>query len=246
MRIGLLFDRSKIAIHIYMKNDFAIISHMPKPELVLSNTTTFFTGRMESLFKKAKKYGFKYLEIIPYRWTTPEEILALEKKYQIQVDLGAAANSPGLAIAKALAERKPYLLLHADLMDQMGNQVRTLSEQFHVLAENVPYQKNAPRYYWDPAAIPSQFQTGLVFDPGHYKKSALIVPGLDILEAYRKTAPEVVHISYKDRQHTLPNKGEREELRQMLSIHYPRYLVLETNPWVSVKKGKILLEELIR
>ena len=242
---------------------------MPKPELVLSNTTTFFTGRMESLFKKAKKYGFKYLEIIPYRWTTPEEILALEKKYQIQVAgihmplwwnkpplgiinsifqfyLGAAANSPGLAIAKALAERKPYLLLHADLMDQMGNQVRTLSEQFHVLAENVPYQKNAPRYYWNPAAIPSQFQTGLVFDPGHYKKSALIVPDLDILEAYRKTAPEVVHISYKDRQHTLPNKGEREELRQMLSIHYPRYLVLETNPWVSVKKGKILLEELIR
>ena len=58
---------------------------MPKPELVLSNTTTFFTGRMESLFKKAKKYGFKYLEIVPYRWTTPEEILALEKKYQIQV-----------------------------------------------------------------------------------------------------------------------------------------------------------------
>ena len=242
---------------------------MPKPELVLSNTTTFFTGRMESLFKKAKKYGFKYLEIIPYRWTTPEEILALEKKYQIQVAgihmplwwnkpplgiinsifqfyLGAAANSPGLAIAKALAERKPYLLLHADLMDQMGNQVRTLSEQFHVLAENVPYQKNAPRYYWDPAAIPSQFQTGLVFDPGHYKKSALIVPGLDILEAYRKTAPEVVHISYKDPRHTLPNKEEREELRQMLSIHYPRYLVLETNPVVSVKKGKVLLEELIR
>ena len=56
-----------------------------RPELVLSNTTTFFSGRLENVFKKAKKHGFKYLEILPYRWTNPAEVLNLEKKYQIQV-----------------------------------------------------------------------------------------------------------------------------------------------------------------
>ena len=32
---------------------------MVKPELVLSNTTSFFTGAISTVFRNAKKYGFK-------------------------------------------------------------------------------------------------------------------------------------------------------------------------------------------
>ncbi len=62
-----------------------LLPGMSKPELVLSNTTTFFSGNIESVFRKAKKHGFKFLEILPYRWTTPEQILRLTKKYDIQI-----------------------------------------------------------------------------------------------------------------------------------------------------------------
>ena len=54
---------------------------MSKTELVLSNTTTFFGGNIEAIFKKAVKHGFKYIELVPYRWVTPEQVIGLEKEY---------------------------------------------------------------------------------------------------------------------------------------------------------------------
>ncbi len=244
---------------------------MLKPELVLSNTTTFFSGNLEKVFRKAKKYGFKYLEIIPYRWTTPYEISSLEKKYNIQVAgihmplywqgnpkpsvfdfifglyLGGAAKSPGRAITESLSSRKPYLLLHVNVADEMGDQFETTAKQFHVLLENIPYQKKCPQYYWDPDALQSKFkdQAGLVFDPGHYHQIPANVAHLDILDLYRKISPEVIHISYHSKFHLLPNQKEQVELKQILQIRRPQYIVIETNPWVSVKKGKKMLEEIL-
>ena len=55
------------------------------PDLVLSNTTSFFSGNIEQVFKNAKKYGFKYVEIVPYRWITAQQILSLQKKYGVTV-----------------------------------------------------------------------------------------------------------------------------------------------------------------
>ncbi|MDP3993734.1 MAG: hypothetical protein U1C57_01470 [Candidatus Doudnabacteria bacterium] len=237
-------------------------------KLVLSNTTTFFSGRIESVFKKAKKNGFKYVEIIPYRWTTAQEVSNLEKKYGVQVAgihmpqywlrnpkssifnlvfgfyLGGAANSPGFAITKSLSNRRPYLLFHANVADEMGDKSREISHQFHTLVENIPYRTNYPENYWNPVVSK---ESGFVFDPGHYKETPTDIPHPDMLEVYEKTLPEVVHISYNTWfQHVLPDKKEQDELRRCFSIHRPRYLVLETNPLVSVKKGKAMLEKLIR
>lgn len=257
---------------------------MSKPELVLSNTTSFFIGGIKATFEKALELGFKYLEIIPYRWTTSEEILALEKIYGLKIVgihlplwwdlsfrqatkrkpgslekllavvwnwyLGDAESNPGFAIAKTLSKegRNPYLLLHTNVAEEMGEKFRKFADQFHLVLENIPYESNYPQFYWNPISIQSKWgeRAGLVFDPGHFEQSLEAFPHINILETYKQLKPEVIHISYNGYGiHNLPNKKEREELKQMLKIYTPRYLVLETNPWVSVKKGKKLLENLI-
>lgn len=234
-------------------------------ELILSNTTSFFSGNIESLFQNAKKYGFKSVEIIPYRWNTPEQILGLQAKYAVRVAgihlpntswndglvaefkrasslwdkfwglvfrayLGNASLSPGLQIAAAL--NTPYLLLHSNIVAQMGKKIEELKQKFHVVIENIPGDKTI-------------FPDG-VFDHGHFNESRLLFPALDISQLYQQAKPEVIHISYNSRfVHLLPNPQEQEELKSLLRIHAPKYIVLETNPAVSIKKGKLLLEKIL-
>lgn len=254
---------------------------MPKPELVLSNATTFFSGRLENVFKKAKKHGFKYLEILPYRWTTPEEILALEKKYQIQVvgihlpqwwsgslrqiikkqskiyeqllslagDLfvGSVVKNPSLKIAEILKKqnRDFYLLFHANLVWQARSEFLKLTKQFAAAIENIPYHKKYPLVYWDPLKIKEAYPAiQIAFDIGHFET----VPNFasKLLETYAQIKPAIIHISYGNfPPHILPNQKQQAELKEMLQIHQPKYIVLETNPLVSVKRGKKFLEKII-
>ena len=266
---------------------------MSKPELVLSNTTTFFSGKVEAVFRKAKKYGFKFLEILPYRWTTPEQILTLTKKYDIRIAgihmpewwnmpllqvakhrdnilqkilmfvwniyLGAGAKNSGLSIAEALSKKQqnssPYLLFHSNLVLEMGKGFDVIANHFHAVIENLPYQKNLTPFHWDPIVIQKDMQSrgiqaGIVFDHGHLLQTIekQLKLKADILQTYRQTRPEIVHISYDSSGilHSLPNEVEQRELIQMLKIHTPRYIVIETNPLVNVGKAKKLLEKIIQ
>lgn len=259
---------------------------MSKPELVLSNTTSFFIGGIKATFRTAKKLGFKYVEVIPYPWTKPEEILKLEKKYGVQVAgihmpvwwgksmwqelakrpglweksfvpiwqffLGNARKSPGLKLAEMLGEHRPYLIFHTNALDDMGKEIQELVQKFHILAENLDYHQSYPRWYWDLLELKRKFQEeygvspGFVFDHGHFRQTVKKVPDLNLLEIYRQIAPEVVHVSYNNRSiHSLPNQKEQMELGQMLKIHSPKYLTLETNPFISVKKGLKILEQIL-
>jgi len=258
---------------------------MQSPQLLLSSTTSFFFGGIKAAFQNARKYGFDGLEIIPYRWTRPEEILELEKQYQVKVmgihlpqwwqkslgeafraeptlfekllvplwqyALGVAKNSVGLAIARSLEERRPYLLVHSNVTEEAGGEFLPLAKTFNVVIENIPYYPKSSPTLWDPAQIKQKNQeaglhSGVVFDPGHLRSAIKQVPGTNPIELYRQARPEIIHISYNSGGiHILPNAKEQTQLRQMLQIHKPRYIVLETNPWVSIRKGKRLLEELL-
>lgn len=257
-----------------------------KPELVLSNTTSFFIGGITALFKNAKKYGFKYVEIIPYRWTTPKKILALQKKYDVRVAgihlptwwkksagqlfreqrtlfakfasvilhfyLGEASQSPGWQIARELRAQNPYLVFHTQLVADMGPEFSPSLNDLHPVIENIPYQENSQEFFWNPQATQEEMTrrgvtSELVFDPGHFGQTREDLPDLDMLEIYERSSPEIIHISYNSSfLHSLPNKKEQGELTEMLKIHLPRYITIETNPWVSIKKAKLLLEEIIR
>lgn len=258
---------------------------MSKPELVLSNTTSFFLGRVETAFKNAKKYGFKYLEIIPYRWINPLKILDFEKTYGVEVAgihmpvwwkkslgeqitdqntlleklftllwafyLGPAATSPGMFLASILQAKKPYLLFHSNVIDEMDMELVNIVERFHVLIENIPYHPAIPQFYWDPVTIKTSvakhgLAAGLVFDLGHFNQSREKLPDLNLFDIYQKIIPEVIHISYNNQFiHTLPNKKLQEELKQLLKIHAPKYIVIETNPLVSIKKAKRMIDEIL-
>jgi len=271
-----------------MENDFrhAIIYDMPKPELVLSNTTSFFIGGIEKTFQRAEKLGFKHLELVTYRWTDPSEILRWKEKYGINVAgihlsqwwgktlwqefpnmhnmlekifvfvwafyLGDAAKNPGLELAEKLPPSNPYLLVHTNVIADMGWETfEQLTKQFHAVIENLPYHEGYPQYFWNPVEMKRELEkrnlkAGIVFDHAHFQPTQKQFPNLDLLETYRQITPEVLHISYSNFGiHTLPNKKEQEELKTLLKIHAPRYIVLETNPLVSIKKGKKLLEEII-
>lgn len=81
-------------------------------------------------------------------------------------------------------------------------------------------------------------------DPAHYGPLRPELPDI-----YRQVLPNIVHIGYEHGfffQHDLPNEKEFTALRHLLQIHSPRYLVLETYPWISVKKGKQVMEKLVR
>ncbi|MBI4050848.1 MAG: hypothetical protein HY396_02645 [Candidatus Doudnabacteria bacterium] len=251
-----------------------------RPELVLSNTTTFFSGNIEAVFRKAKKYGFKYLEVVPYRWTKPVKIYELSRKYGIEIAgihmppaskksgilekllafvwefyLGSGSANPGLKLAEVFVKTRqnpvPYLLFHADVVYEMGGNFDKLAKKLNTVVENIPYQTNRPQFFWNPIAIRQEMRkrrlkVGLVFDPGHFHQTQEKIPRLNLLETYQKTKPEIIHISYHDKGiHTLPNQKEQKELRQMLKLHKPQYIVIETNPLVSVKKGKEILEKII-
>ena len=239
---------------------------MFKPELVLSNTTSFFIGGLKAAFVNAKRYGFKYLEIIPYRGSTSGEILNWQKIYGIRVVgvhlpntswqatwleeiknttslwtkfwypvfhayLNNASQNPGLDIISAL-ETRPYLVIHSDIADQMGDKFQKISKNFHVVVENIP---------GDIKLFP-----GGVFDHGHFNETRQELAELNLSELYRKSRPEIIHISYNSLfNHLLPNRQEQEELKQLLKIHTPKYIVIETNPLVSIKKGKHMLEKII-
>lgn len=235
-------------------------------DLVLSNTTSFFSGNLEALFRNAKKYGFRYVEIIPYRWTRPEQILKWQEKYGVtvagvhlptaswdrsawqefrqarglwgkfwtlvlRVYLGNAQASPGLKIASALGS--PYVLIHQDVAQQMLEKFTEVTRDFHVVIENIPSQ---------PVLAPRG-----VFDHGHFNESRRADPSLDIYESYRQAQPEVIHISYNSRfVHLLPGPQEQEELKRLLKLHQPRYVTIETNPLVSIRKGKNLLSTILK
>lgn len=264
---------------------------MSKPELVLSNTTTFFGGRIEAVFQKAKQYGFKYVELVPYRWVDPQQAYELSQKYGIEIAgihlpewwakksllailrdrssllekifdllwwfyLGAASNNPGLNLTDILLVQKqnpvPYLLFHADVVHELGKAFDKLTRRFPIVIENVLYYKKVPEFFWDPLKIRQYLddrglRAGLTFDPGHYQYARAQLPSLNLLHTYRKISPEVIHISFDHfpSVHGLPNQQEQKELVQMLQIHAPNYLVLETNPFLSIKKGKKLLEKII-
>ncbi len=260
-----------------------------RPELVLSNTATFFSGNIEAVFRKAKKYGFKYLEIVPYRWTKPGKIYELSHKYGVEVAgihmplwwkdslkqafpqrlgilekiftfiwelyLGPGIKNPGLKVAEVFVKNRqnpiPYVLFHTDVVDEMGEYFDKLARETNTVIENIPYENGRPRFFWNPLAILEEIQkrrinSGLAFDPGHMHLTLEHKPELNLLEIYKKTRPEIIHISYHNYGiHTLPNQKEQEELGQMLKFHQPKYIVIETNPLVSVKKGKKLLEKII-
>lgn len=228
------------------------------PELVLSNTTTFFSGKIERVFKLARKLGFKYLEIIPYRWTDLAQILTLEKKYGVQVAgihmpqwwqkpkldlftplwalyLGGAVKNPALNIARGLSRigREFYLLFHTNLAREAGSDFQRIAEQYHVVLENMPGET---------AHNPIS-----VFDTNHFRYTMKKRPGLNMIDAYQTIKPEIIHISYDHLPmlHALPDEAEQDELKKMLARHKPKYIVLETNPWVSAKKGKLILEKII-
>ena len=235
-------------------------------ELVLSNATTFFSGSLEKLFKTAKKYGFRYVEIVPYRWTAPAEVRRLVIKYQVQVAgvllpvvwqsvfkaiestpvieekiaypivqfyLGNAVDSPAVAIAQEFSEQRPYFVIHSNIAAEMGlEKFQNLQSQFHVVIENIPN---------DPQLIKNG-----VFDHNHFIRSRLEFPSLDIFETYRQAQPEVIHISYDNFLPAgLPNQKQQEELKQLLKIHQPRYITIETNPLVSIRKAKRLLDQIL-
>ncbi len=260
---------------------------MSKPELVLSNTTSFFLGGMPALFRNAKKYGFKYVEIIPYRWTTPKQILDLAKKYDIQIAgihmptwwnqsmgqelrrregilekffalifnfyLSGAEKNPWRQIMRALAPQNPYLLIHTNVVYEMEGEFDETAKTFHVAIENIPFSSHRQlEFYWNPVKINQEMNarglttSNLVFDVGHFDQTRKKLPSLDLLEIYRQISPEVIHISYNSRGiHLLPNKKEQEELKTLLQIHAPKYIVIETNPLVSIQKAKKLLEGII-
>ena len=262
---------------------------MLKPELVLSNTTTFFSGNIERVFKKAKKHGFKYLEIIPYRWTNPANILSLERKYNIKVVgihmpeqwkqslwreikqrkllleklipilfwfyLQKAPKNPGFELARILQEngRSPYLLFHSDLLPEIGKSIKLIAQKFNLAIENAPHQNNLPSEAFDPVIIRETLKrlnkNIFVFDPAHYKETVKSIPSLSLVQAYKRTKPDVLHIGYNDNlpfMHALPNNKSQKELVEMLRLHSPKYIVIETNPLVSVKKAKALIERLIK
>lgn len=232
---------------------------MVKPELVLSNTATFFSGNIEAIFKKARAAGFKLLELLPYRWNTPEQIYNLSREYELGIAgihlppswdkektsmfnklwdfyLGGAKTSPGLQLAQILNEDKqnPYVLLHADLADKIPPaEMAALQRDFRLGIENVPEN-----------ALESPI---MIFDPSHYLRSPHRHPETDIAEIYRQLQPETVHISfdYPPQLHTLPRVEEQKALARMLKAHRPRYIVIETNPAVNVRKAKRLLSDII-
>ncbi len=257
------------------------------PELVLSTSTSFFFGGIQAAFRNAQKYGFKYLEIVPYRWTRPETILALEKTFGIAVagihlpgwwqktlwqafrdspdilekalvplwyfSLGNASQNPGLALAEALEARRPYLLLHSNVVEEMRGAFPSFAKTYRVVVENIPVFRRSPsrRFYWDPLEIHRTIRdqgltAGLVFDIGHLRQTRKLLPEINLLEMYQETRPEIIHISYNSNGiHTLPDKPEQIELIALLKIHQPKYIVLETNPLVNIKRGKELLEKII-
>lgn len=260
---------------------------MQKPQLLLSNTTNFFSGKIETTFRNAKKFGFSGLELIPYRWTTPGQVLALEQKYQIQVHgihlpiwwdepllqvlrerigiadkffsliwqiyLGSASESPGLGLVESLAKqgRYPYLLIHSNVAARMGNVLSDFAKHYHVVVENIPYHARHDRFLWDPVLIKNTLRqlspkTDIVFDGGHFDQTRQAKPELDLLQVYKQAAPEVIHISYNSRFiHLLPNAQEQKDLEAMLRIHQPKYITVETNPLVSVRKAKRMIEEIV-
>lgn len=245
-------------------------------EIALSNATTFFTGRLEAVFRKAKKHGLKYLEILPYRWTVPEQVLALQKKYGIEVAglhlpqwwqktygqlcrerrgllekiinlvlqfyLGNAAQSPAWKILAALRPRRPYVLFHGDLVSQIEpTKFAALQKEHHAVIENVMPSPTAPRRHWDPREIKKI--APVVLDPAHF---GALRP--DLPEISSQVRPEIIHIGYEHGfpfYHDLPNAAEQAVLRQILRLSPPRFLVLETYPWVSAKKGIKLLRKII-
>jgi len=264
---------------------------MPKPKLVLSNTTTFFSGNIEQVFKKAKKHGFKYLEILPYRWTRPEEVLRLEQKYKIRVAgihmpeqwdkslkkyikqrpgtlakllpllfriyLGPAAINPGFRLSNLLHRhgQNPYLLFHSDLILEMGDKIfKKIANQYNLFIENAPYQKGVPENTINPLSIQKKLkevgkERNIILDPAHLKGSTKKIYKLNLLQIYKQIKPRIIHIGYNDYgwfMHSLPNKKNQKELVQMLHIHMPEYIVLETNPLVSVKKGKEMIESILK
>lgn len=237
-------------------------------DLVLSNATSFFSGNLEKLFKNAHKYGFKYVEIAPYRWSKPRQIIDLQKQYGVIVAgihlpmtswqntfreelkkkkglwikfttmllrfyMGNSTENPGIKIAEDLADTKPYFLIHSDIAEQIGGNLAELEKKFHVVIENIPENPNLIK--------------GGVFDHNHFIQSRKLFPSLDIFEAYKQAGPEVIHISYDKGllPAFLPNDKEQTELKQLLKIYQPKYITIETNPLVSIKKGKLLLEKIL-
>ena len=257
---------------------------MNHPELVLSNTTSFFSGNIENLFKNARKYGFHYIEIVPSRGIKPEQILSLQNRYGVKVAgihlptvwsetlmktikekpglfeqffavvfnfyLGKAKYSPGMDIARTLADQRPYLLIHSNVVKELSAEFEPIAKEFHTVAENIPRVYGHDPLLWDPVTIQNQLVPrglkGLVFDVGHYNQTMQDLPELNLFEMYQQIAPEVIHISYNSLLiHLLPNKKEQEDLKKLLQIHQPKYITIETNPLISIKKGKLLLEKII-
>lgn len=249
---------------------------MNHSQLVLSNTATFFGGNIEALFRKARKYGFQYLEVIPYRWNTPQQILNLERKYDLKVVgihlppnswddslskilstkhglwekfftsvwhfyLGKARISPALKIASAL-QNLSYVVVHANVMRDMGQEFESLGKRLPLLVENLPYESSYPELFWNPAKLPCPS----LFDPGHFLQTLQTKTELHILEVYEQIKPRVIHISYNTHfHHLLPDLREQREFIEMLKIHRPEFVTIETNPLVNPGKGKRLLEKLI-
>lgn len=240
---------------------------MLTPKLVLSSTTTFFTGSMEAVFKKARQHGFRYLEILPYRWTTAAEILALEKKYGIQVAgihlplpwektfnpfnlaintitafyIGAGNLKPGFHIADALSARRPYLLFHSDLVWQDKKRFDEAKKTYNAVIENLSEKPAMPPRLWDPEQISET--SPMIFDPAHYG-----VGRHDLLDKYRKIKPLGIHLAFDHGfplYHDIPDARETGLVKQMLQIHTPEYLILECYPWTDIAKGKKIMDDLI-
>ena len=207
------------------------------------------------------------MEIAPYRWTRPDQVRHLVNKYQvhlagihlpfvwqsmfkamgstpviqekiayplIQFYLGNVVNSPAVAIAQEFSKERPYFLIHSNIASEMGpDKFQALQSQYHVAIENIPEDRH--------------LSTHGVFDHNHFIHSRQrYFPNLDIFEAYKQARPEVIHISYDNLlPASLPNVQQQEELKQLLKIHQPKYITIETNPLISIKKGKLLLEKIL-
>ena len=148
-----------------------------------------------------------------------------------------------------------FVAKFADRVDALGNDLTRLEEvdagslelaelkkKYNVVIENIPPLMAKTRPEWDLLEIKKNAPP--VMDPAHYGPLRPELPDI-----YRQVLPNIVHIGYEHGfffQHDLPNEKEFTALRHLLQIHSPRYLVLETYPWISVKKGKQVMEKLVR
>ncbi|TSA44858.1 hypothetical protein D4R52_03600, partial [bacterium] len=216
--------------------------------------------RPAQILSLEKKYGIEVAGIhLPTWWkkscwrllSKQPGIFSKLSSLIIHFYLGCADQNPGWQIAEALGAKHPYVIFHTDVVADMGKIFNERADSIHAVIENIPYYQGNADFYWNPAATEKEMRNrglnaGMAFDPGHFGETVNQMPNLNLLESYKQFRPEIIHISYNSHGlHLLPDEKEQEELQKMVQIYPPKYIVIETMPWVSAKKAKKMMEEII-